>query len=117
MLPVGGLVSGNAADLSNTGPGKRSCLSSNQRLNGCNRLDAVGGEGLSLRDRACACGAAPVEQGSSSTSPRNKKIGALVGPYIFWLGERDCRFATGHAPAALRPSNRAPHPHLPETKK
>ena len=40
-----------------------------------------------------------------------------MGPYIFWLGERDCRFATGHAPAALRPSNRGSHPHLPETKK
>ena len=45
--------------------------------------------GFENRDRACACGAAPIKQGFSSTSPRNKKIGALMGPCFFWLGERD----------------------------
>ena len=37
----------------------------------------------------CRYAAALVEQGFSSTSPRDKKIGALMGPYVFWLGERD----------------------------
>ena len=47
------------------------------------------GEGWALRARACACGNAPVEQGSNPGFPWQKNRGPEMGPLIFWLGERD----------------------------
>jgi hypothetical protein len=43
--------------------------------------------------------------------------GPEKGPFLLWLGERDGRFAPGHAAAPLRPSNSDSRLQLPEPEK